>query len=406
MISRDQVIWSYRIFLERNPENEEVIADKINRINNIENLLEEILISPEFSSQECQAKRQTRFVDDEYIKWAWDIILAQAPNKQFKKQTVNLDLLVKSLLQKRRIKTLENSSCHADVCEKILLLGNCQTDLLARVLSHMGDCKVENIREDKITGHINHRIIFKKAEKADLVITQPLLADYYGKLQTRELRKHIKNLIVIPNIHFSGLHPDLIYVGKMGKRYQSPIGDYHSSIGIAAFLEGLSPVQAIHLYRDSGLFRSAGFFEEWQHSLNELKGREFFCDISISGDIIENIIKKPLFYSSNHPSIELIVSLTKEILKYLGVDTGWVSFWRDELQSNVIYPIWTPICEYHKLAYRSPEIFFLPTSKGNEMNLATYLENSFKRYSLDLPQEAGLNPKVIKLRTILSGNQI
>lgn len=75
MVSRDHVIWSYKILLGRDPENNDVIIGKINRLKNIEMLREEILRSAEFSSQECQAIRQRTSVDDEYIKWAWDIIL-------------------------------------------------------------------------------------------------------------------------------------------------------------------------------------------------------------------------------------------------------------------------------------------------------------------------------------------
>jgi hypothetical protein len=405
MISRDQVIWSYKIFLGRDPENEDVIVDKINRLNNIEMLFEELLMSSEFSCQKCQAIRQTTVIDGKYIKCAWGALLGEAPNAEFERQINNLDKLANSLLQQCRI-TNQKKPFVCDTSEKnIMILGNCQTDLLACVLSHMSGCKVENFREDILADSENHSCILKKAEEANIVITQPLLADHYGKLQTKQLKKHIKTLIVIPNIYFSGLHPDLIYVGETGNRYPSPIGDYHSAIGIASFLEGISPEQAIHLYRDFDLFHSAGFFNEWEKSLYEFRGRDFFCDISILDEIMNNIKNRPLFYSSNHPSIELINLTSKKILVYLGIDVKWTSFWRDEMQSNVIYPIWDPLCEYHGLAYKSPEIFFLPASKGNSMSLATYLENAFKQYALDLPQHAVLNPTVIKLRTILRENR-
>jgi len=51
MISRIHVIWSYRILLGRDPENEDAIIDKINRLKNIEMLREEILMCSEFSSK-------------------------------------------------------------------------------------------------------------------------------------------------------------------------------------------------------------------------------------------------------------------------------------------------------------------------------------------------------------------
>jgi hypothetical protein len=400
MISRIHVIWSYRILLGRDPENEDAIIDKINRLKNIEMLREEILMCSEFSSKECQAVRNTISVNDEYLKWACNIILENQTGKIFKIDTTNLDILVKTLLQQRRIERQEQSPFNFKSSDKILLLGNCQTDLLARLLSHMSNCYVENIREDVLSDHNNHKAILQKVKSANVVITQSLSDYRFGDLQTKYLKKFIKKLIIIPSIYFSGLHPDLVYVGKMGNRYQSPIGDYHSAIGIAAFLEKVPPDQAIQLYRDLELFQSAGFHAEWQNSLNELKSRELLCDISISDYIENNIINKTLFYSSNHPAIELVVLLARRILMHLGFNIGWNSFWRDEMQLNVIYPIWNPICEYHKLTYRSPEIFFLPG--GRELGLADYIGKAFKQYDQDLPIDAGLNPKVLELRGIIA----
>jgi len=401
MISRNHVIWSYRILLGRDPENEDVIIDKINRLKNIEMLREEILMSSEFSSKECQKVRKSISVNDEYLKWAYNIILE---NQTCVIEATNLDILVKKLLQKWRIERQEQSSFNFKSSDKILLLGNCQTDLLARLLSHMSNCYVENIREDMLSDHKNHKTILQKVKSANVVITQSLSDSCFGDLQTKYLKKVIKNFIIIPNIYFSGLHPDLIYVGKMGNRYQSPIGDYHSAIGIAAFLEKVPPDKTIQLYRDLELFQSAGFHAEWQNSLNELKGRELFCDISISDCIEDNIINKILFYSSNHPVIELLVLLARRILMHLGFSIGWNLFWRDEMQLNVIYPIWNPICEYQKLTYRSPEIFFLP--EGRELSLADYIGKAFRQYDQDLPKDVGLNPKVLKLRGIIADRKL
>lgn len=404
MISRNHVIWSYRILLGRDPENEDVIIDKINRLKNIEMLREEILMSSEFSSKECQAIRKRIPVNDEYLRWACSIILGNQKNEIFKTRITNLDLLVKALLQQSKIESHEQLPFYFRSSDKILLLGNCQTDLLARLLSHMSNCHVENIREDNLSDHRNHNAILQKVKSANLIITQPLSDPCFGDLQTKCLKKINIKLIIIPNIYFSGLHPDLVYVGKMGNRYQSPIGDYHSAIGIAAFLEKVHVNQAIQLYRDLEFFQSSGFYAEWQNSLNEFNGRELFCDISISDYIENNILNNPLFYSSNHPVIELIVLLARRILMHLGCDTGWDSFWRDEMQSNIIYPIWNPICEFHKLAYKSPEIFFLPG--GQELSLADYIGKAFKQYDQDLPRDAGLNPKVIKLRRIIDDRKL
>ena len=48
MITREHVLWAYRLFLDREPENEEVLAEKLTRIVNTRDLRANFMLSAEF----------------------------------------------------------------------------------------------------------------------------------------------------------------------------------------------------------------------------------------------------------------------------------------------------------------------------------------------------------------------
>lgn len=401
-VSRDYVVWGYRVFLGRDPENEAVVMDKESRLSSVGALRSEFLASSEFYSDGCRARRTAIPLTADHIHWAKALLLDKALAGPIAETITDVDSLIHFLMESHSANDPEHIHIHLKKSARILILGNCQTDQLTLILSHMGGFQAKNIREDALCDRKVQDHSLETFNNCDFIITQPLSSDHFGPFQTEEIKRHAKPIMVIPNIYFSGLQPDLIYVGKMGKRYQSPLGDYHSAIAIAAFLEGYSIEQTKTLFRKEYLFQEAGFFDEWRQSLNEFRVREMFCDIRLCDEIEDSLKKRPLFYAPNHPSLELITLLATQIMTRLECNPGWFSFWRDELHLNVIYPVWDVIALHHRLCYRSPEIFFVHPSKGGKLDLDDYLRQAFRDYQKRLPEEAHRHPKVIKLRSLLN----
>src|SRR4030095_14626391 len=48
MLTRDHVIWAYRLFLDREPENDFVIDEKVNTNRGTQELRSNFMLSPEF----------------------------------------------------------------------------------------------------------------------------------------------------------------------------------------------------------------------------------------------------------------------------------------------------------------------------------------------------------------------
>ena len=270
-VSRDYVVWGYRVFLERDPENEAVVMDKENRLSSVAALRSESLASSEFYSDGCRAKRVAISLTPDHIHWAKILLLDKAQTGPIAETISNVDSLIHFLMGAHKVRVPEH--IHLKKGARILILGNYQTDQLALILSHMGGFQAKNIGEDALCDRKIQDHALKTFNDLDFIITQPFSSNYFGPFQTEEIKRHAKPIIVIPNIYFSGLQPDLIYLGKMGKRYQSPLLDYHSAIAIAAFLKDYRIEQTRALFQEEDMFQRVDFFDEWRQSIDEFRVR-------------------------------------------------------------------------------------------------------------------------------------
>ena len=111
---------------------------------------------------------------------------------------------------------------------RIALLGNCQVEVYRQLLESSVTPDI-TVSAFEIWRHKppEFAAIYDRLRTYDIVVTQELSA-YYGPLATKDLRLSIKQLLIIHNIYFQGYQPDCVYIGPMGARIKSPIGDYHS----------------------------------------------------------------------------------------------------------------------------------------------------------------------------------
>lgn len=77
MLTKEDVIWCYRVFLGRDPENDQIIEQRINNINIVGELVSEILRSQEFNSLDCKNKLNETKLSEEIINWAYKLLLCE-----------------------------------------------------------------------------------------------------------------------------------------------------------------------------------------------------------------------------------------------------------------------------------------------------------------------------------------
>lgn len=217
-----------------------------------------------------------------------------------------------------------------------LVYGNCQTDLISRVLrmhkEFSNDYKMITIpkvceyNEDSrcLEDFISNKEFL---QRVDLFIYQKVHKEnrFSPILDTDFLVEKLSSTckrVRIVNIYFSGYFPqyDVPHV-RMGEEiHQSgifPFGDKFIDDMIA---NGENKDSIIEQIIQEDFIDYTKIRENAMDSIVELKNREQDSDVCITDYIIQHYKEKQLFYSLNHPIEELLIEYTNRILKYIGFD--------------------------------------------------------------------------------------
>jgi hypothetical protein len=206
----------------------------------------------------------------------------------------------------------------------------------------------------------------------------------------------VDRVLTFTNIYFTGLHPDLTYVGDRGRRIYSPIGDYHSKICVLSFVKGYSLEKCEHLFNVK-TYEELDFFEEWNKSHNELNQRDLSLDIKFSGQFLEMVKNEPTLYSVNHPLVAVFNRLINQIFMVLEVEFPKFpdAFFYNHLASDAWWPVYAEINEFHFLKQSMSMSFKSPNHLGkNFYNLTQFLSASYKLYNEQAVTDTLLPPSL------------
>jgi hypothetical protein len=130
--------------------------------------------------------------------------------------------------------------------------------------------------------------------------------------------------VVLPNLHYEGYHPTIGYAhddrGELpALAAESPLGDYHDFLAMAAAERGLEATAILELPATPAM---DDLVQGWhRRSLQELERREADCDLRISPWLAANYNAAghslPLFHTFNHPSNQLLERLLGDLLALL-----------------------------------------------------------------------------------------
>ncbi len=269
---------------------------------------------------------------------------------------------------------------------KIGIVANCQVQPLTKLLSALNG--VETVVA--VPTHLFGTKQFEKSEETFKDLIQDpdaIVLSYAHELRfndyaTQTLKQRIPQCHTLTNIHFSGLHPDITYVGDQGGRIQSPLGDYHSKIILHSFLAGYS--QADCLRRFSGdEYERLGYYHEFEKSATELRGRDSQLDIQFAEHFIALLKESPCLYTLNHPTPIVFQEYVLVIAQYLGLKA-----WRQPtavlpnyLAHSTWWPIYDEVAQAHGLNYRMPMVFKQPDAMGGKfMELGQLVCSSYQMY--------------------------
>lgn len=224
---------------------------------------------------------------------------------------------------------------------------------------------------------------FVEAHKSAKTIISVHLTELYGQIASVKINEAFPSadIIKIQNLHFSGLHPDLTYIGGRGERAAGPLGDYHSKLAAAAWMNGLAVDDATRQFnRDN--YAAIGYLDELAASFAEMRDRAKKLDVNISDELQEHVLTHDLFFTVNHPTSFTFSLKAFAIAKRLDEEALIERFTAplpaavlpNLLALNNIFPVYPEIAEHHAASISS-SYNFVGTLQGDKQ--ATYSLREF-----------------------------
>lgn len=140
-------------------------------------------------------------------------------------------------------------------------------------------------------------------------------------VRTESLKeKYGSKVTTILNLFYSGYTPDWFYIRQPGKStLRGPMGDYHNKTIFEAWLANVNKSEVLSLVRDVK-YNSSKHIPSLTESLLNLKQREHDVDVAISDYLEAHLMDKRLFFTFNHPTLELLTEYSERLLVYLGIN--------------------------------------------------------------------------------------
>lgn len=183
----------------------------------------------------------------------------------------------------------------------------------------------------------------------------------FGELSTKALRDAGHTVTTYTNIHFEGLHPDIVRMPPFPGSEAFPTGVYHSRIALRGFLEGWSVSDTVLAFNGE-TYRQSGYFQAFERSAGELRRRDARCDVAFANAFLEMARERPVLFTVNHPTQRPVVALASRIAKALTGKPMRVpaDFFPNPLASDVFWPVYPEIAAEIGARYFTPMRFGTP----------------------------------------------
>nr|WP_321454985.1 GSCFA domain-containing protein [uncultured Cohaesibacter sp.] len=275
----------------------------------------------------------------------------------------------------------------------ISVIGNCQTDSIAKYISILNPHhKVHHFSYVEALDQKKRKENEKLLEESDYVIAQPLRSDSFGKFSYDALKDR-EGSIFINAFSFAGFQPDCVYLGqKKAINRSSPVGDYNSSIAVYAYLNGASVQETLQLYNEK-TYRKLGFFDVWEANKTSLIARNKALGIDLT-DLFDTWIKGGLFmHTVNHPYAHVLSDIARLILDKANIehkDFNPTKFLTDNGANDIVWPVYPEIGEAlgleGEMVFKASDRWTPANERPKLFDLEEFVQKSFDIYNT-IPRE-------------------
>ncbi|WP_340268725.1 WcbI family polysaccharide biosynthesis putative acetyltransferase [Sphingobium mellinum] len=258
--------------------------------------------------------------------------------------------------------------------EKWLVISACQTVGLANCIqSLVPDVLVTGI--DFAQFNSDPKRFGNEMSSYSKLFINPGVSDLLPADEIDKIADHV----AAPAVFFRAYHPDLVYLERDGKVLLGPLGDYHSAIAYACYMNGMSISDTLRHFNGS-FYERCGYMSIWVSERDRLIREMADSGIDIADPIRRWGRDHPFMHSSNHPRIHALHDVAKELVRMQGrtpISGGIIP--HDNLQLAPHFAIYPEIGE--ELGVEGSYIFKNDTYRPIDLN--EFIIKSFEVYDSD-----------------------
>ncbi|MGZ8217761.1 GSCFA domain-containing protein [Methylomagnum sp.] len=353
-VTREEVIKSYRIYLDREPESEEVIA-----------------------------------------------LHMQMPSQHHSR-----DIFLKS-----KELSLKKSSLN------IYLAGNCQANGFAKIINEMSGMKamaLETTPDNQQKVLTGEKYIAADITAASLVIFQTPLSQQFKAFLIDTFNLKSENIRYLPAICFSAFHPDMDYLQlKKGGFVTGYTGPYNSLLAFFAYTKGLTIDQTIKLFNPK-IFQLLGYYDLLPASRFSVVDQSMSTGLPLGRLLNKWLSRKESFmHTINHPKLYVLADVMREFFKkeswdYIG---GIENYIVDDLGLNFCWEPYPDVALRHgfESSYGFKKHSILSPGGPPIIGLKEFLQvsyDTFSRYDISEVTSLRLSAKpFVDLGELISNNK-
>lgn len=260
----------------------------------------------------------------------------------------------------------------------ILVLGNCQATPMTQCLRIMlpgTAVHQQNIHLSSIEK------LSEALEKADVVLTQPLVSDSLVEL----VGSTNKPIYLYPRISFTALQPDYVRVESDVGPVQSPLGNANSSIAFFGWINKLGVEQTVELYSEE-TFATLKYFDLLSASTAVMEDEGRLVGLDLIPLVNKWLARGPFLYTINHPKLFAMADVARLVCRTMGIEPAIPNpedYIPDPTLSGPVWPVYPEIAR--RFGFCGSRAFKMPDNipagaRGKIISLSEFVALSFAAY--------------------------
>jgi hypothetical protein len=295
----------------------------------------------------------------------------------------------------------KNISFELNARHKILIIGNCQVAVVAKLIEAMSaDTSTVSIVmesaafEGMQSGNLD---LGGYVTECDYIIVQGQYKAVISELASKFPESASKQRI-IPAISYTAYHPDMGYIARAdGSHFSGATGDYHSLLCFWAWQKGYTAQETIALFNSQN-FDVLGYFSHKATADKFLTDLGNGMGIDMRPFLRRWAAKGCFMHSLNHPKLYVMADIARHVLsrESIAFAPSIENYVSDDLANHPCWDVFPEIARKFNIegcySFKQPRHMGTESRPAPILSLTQFVESSYSHYNAN--RHAGLRPLV------------